>query len=208
MNEKMSQSLTSRDQMSQVTTGLYLGGIGAVNLEKLIENRISLVINATVELRLEPVDPEIKVVRVALRDDLNSSICPHLEPTADLIAEHLGRSGSVLVHCAAGISRSASLVIAYLIKHEHHSVRSAFELVQCVRPVIRPNNSFFEQLIQFERNLRGKTDARMVLVQRSNYAAKVPNFFLGRERLIILETIKQRLPVITSAVTASARPLL
>ena len=46
------------------------------------------------------------------------SILPHLDPVADIINEVVkGNGGSILVHCFAGMSRSGSCVVAYLMKH-------------------------------------------------------------------------------------------
>jgi len=54
--------------------------------------------------------------------------------------------GNVLVHCRAGISRSASLVIAYLIWIEQLSYEEAYSKVKQNREFIHPNKSFCEQL--------------------------------------------------------------
>lgn len=65
--------------------------------------------------------------------------------------------GCVLVHCLAGRSRSAALVLAYLVKHLDLSLRSAFLHLRACRPAVRPNSGFFSQLIEFERQIRGST---------------------------------------------------
>ena len=57
----------------------------------------------------------------------------------------------VLVHCNAGISRSASVVIGYLISHHDLSYEEAFQLVQASKPSIRPNEGFVKQLKQLRK---------------------------------------------------------
>jgi len=57
----------------------------------------------------------------------------------------------VYVHCQMGVSRSASIVIAFLMKRFRCSVREAFSHVKKVREVIDPNPSFVKQLLLFEK---------------------------------------------------------
>ena len=62
------------------------------------------------------------------------------------------RNGNgVLVHCQAGISRSATVVIAFLMKHEGLTLNDAYKLVKEKRPVISPNINFMGCLVKFEK---------------------------------------------------------
>uniref|UniRef100_A0A8C6S2G1 Dual specificity protein phosphatase n=1 Tax=Nannospalax galili TaxID=1026970 RepID=A0A8C6S2G1_NANGA len=58
--------------------------------------------------------------------------------------------GRVLVHCQAGISRSATICLAYLIQSRRVRLDEAFDFVKQRRGVISPNFSFMGQLLQFE----------------------------------------------------------
>lgn len=62
-------------------------------------------------------------------------------------------NNKVLVHCVQGISRSACVVLCYLMKHENMTLRSAYEHVQKLRTVAQPRREFFEQLGLFECKL-------------------------------------------------------
>ena len=55
------------------------------------------------------------------------------------------------MHCQAGVSRSVSLVIAYLIRKERISYEVAYEKVRERRPVANPNKGFVKQLKQFAK---------------------------------------------------------
>ncbi|VDM57157.1 unnamed protein product [Angiostrongylus costaricensis] len=65
----------------------------------------------------------------------------------------VGGGGKVLVHCNAGISRSATFVIAYLMIHHSMSLQCALETVRRIRPKVRPNCGFMKQLQCFEKEL-------------------------------------------------------
>merc|ERR1711976_748877 len=58
----------------------------------------------------------------------------------------------VLVNCAAGRSRSSSLVIAYLIIRQGHTYDSALALCKAKRPIAQPNPNFEDQLRNIERS--------------------------------------------------------
>ncbi|CAC9502421.1 putative putative dual-specificity protein phosphatase [Leishmania infantum JPCM5] len=53
---------------------------------------------------------------------------------------------AVAVHCMVGVSRSASVVVAYLIKKYGLSQDDAISLIRCTRPVVQPNPGFQRQL--------------------------------------------------------------
>jgi atypical dual specificity phosphatase/dual specificity phosphatase 12 len=59
-----------------------------------------------------------------------------------------------LVHCYAGISRSASIIISYLMKKYNWSYEKAYNYVKNKRPIINPNRGFKKQLIQYENYLK------------------------------------------------------
>lgn len=61
-----------------------------------------------------------------------------------------GNNNSVLVHCNAGVSRSAMVVIGYLILQKNYSFQDAYDLVKRKRPAIQPNAGFIKQLKSLE----------------------------------------------------------
>lgn len=72
-------------------------------------------------------------------------------PLLSLSADSVKASGGhVLVHCQAGISRSATICLAYLIQSRRVRLEEAFDFVKQRRGVISPNFGFMGQLLQFE----------------------------------------------------------
>lgn len=56
------------------------------------------------------------------------------------------------MHCAQGVSRSASILIGYLMAREQLSYEDALAQLQAVRPQVQPNAGFALQLQEFGRN--------------------------------------------------------
>ena len=60
----------------------------------------------------------------------------------------------ILVHCAAGASRSATIVIAYLMWDKKMSYKDAHDFTKAKRSIIWPNSGFVDQLQLFEKLLK------------------------------------------------------
>ncbi|XP_053188417.1 dual specificity protein phosphatase 19-like [Scomber japonicus] len=66
------------------------------------------------------------------------------------IDEAREKDGVVLVHCNAGVSRSSSIVIGYLMLKEGLSFDDAYGQVKLARPSTRPNPGFYQQLQNYK----------------------------------------------------------
>lgn len=71
-------------------------------------------------------------------------------------AMHAEGGGAILVHCYAGVSRSASCVIAFLMQECGLTFLEAMTFVRKKRPIVFPNFGFQRQLMDFEKALRSK----------------------------------------------------
>ncbi|KAK2958081.1 putative Dual specificity phosphatase, catalytic domain containing protein [Blattamonas nauphoetae] len=67
----------------------------------------------------------------------------------DPLVPSFPRGIRVYVHCLMGISRSASIILAFLINRFHLSPVNAFRIVKAQRHIVRPNDGFIRQLCQF-----------------------------------------------------------
>ncbi|KAL4635998.1 dual specificity protein phosphatase 26 isoform X1 [Arapaima gigas] len=74
---------------------------------------------------------------------------------ADFIHKALSSRGKILVHCAVGVSRSATLVLAYLMIQQHMTLVDAINTVKERRGII-PNRGFLRQLSNLDRSLHGR----------------------------------------------------
>ncbi len=73
------------------------------------------------------------------------------------------RDVGVLVHCKQGVSRSASLVIGYVMKELGMSLNEAYAYVKTRSPNVTPNLGLIYQLLEYERELAKKVDGSIVL---------------------------------------------
>ncbi|XP_034758558.2 dual specificity protein phosphatase 14-like [Acipenser ruthenus] len=148
--------------IAQITPSLFLSrGNVASNRSLLLSKGITCVVNATIELPNFNW-PHVEYVKVPLADVPHSPISLYFDSVADKIHSVGRKRGAVLVHCAAGVSRSATLCLAYLMKYHRMSLAEAHAWVKSRRPVIRPNAGFWKQLIEYERRLFGRSSVKMV----------------------------------------------
>ena len=82
-------------------------------------------------------------------DEENSNLIKYFKECIEFIEN----SGKVFVHCLAGISRSPTIVIAYLMWTKKMSFDDALKFVQSKRFIVYPNPGFREQLQLFEKEL-------------------------------------------------------
>jgi len=81
-----------------------------------------------------------------------------IEAGADAIKEAFSSvtEGNVLVHCVAGVSRSSSVILAYLVKHKGYTLAEAAMQVKLARPVAYPNVGFWAALRELELRVKGE----------------------------------------------------
>lgn len=79
-------------------------------------------------------------------------MCPSL-PLCLCTDEARGKNCGVLVHCLAGISRSVTVTVAYLMQKLNLSMNDAYDIVKMKKSNISPNFNFMGQLLDFERTL-------------------------------------------------------
>lgn len=124
------------------------GGAGSIwisgydfahNLTKLRERKIFGICSA-VDLSFK-YPPEFSQIKFALDDSESQKITYCFEDAFKFIEEQRKKT-NVLVHCAAGISRSSAILISYMMKKYNISYEEAFKKVKSKRSCIQPNSGF------------------------------------------------------------------
>ncbi|KAI9556318.1 hypothetical protein GHT06_018892 [Daphnia sinensis] len=143
-------------QLGQVEHGIYIASQDVANDPELIrKHAITHVLNVAgcPSQKL----PGLHYLDVYILDLPEESLCHHFSPCFEFMDDAL-KTGCVLVHCNAGISRSASIVVAYLMCRRQKSLNEALRQVKAARPKANPNVGFLHQLQKYEINIAGKTD--------------------------------------------------
>lgn len=167
--------------LTRITDSLYISnGEAANNKLSLYANQISTVINVSVEV-VNTYFPGIYYIHVPVADTPSARISDFFDAVADKIHGVELNDGRALVHCAAGVSRSATLCMAYLMKYESMSLADAHSWVKACRPIIRPNIGFWEQLIEYEYKLFGKNSVKMV----QSPLGVIPDLYQNEFRVMI-----------------------
>ena len=102
-------------------------------------------------------DPYFTYLRIPLHDESTANIRQHFEECFAFIEKRVTEfgddAGNVLVHCVAGMSRSPTIVIAYIMNKYGLPFVEAFNFVKQRRPIVQPNPGFVQQLKKFEAEL-------------------------------------------------------
>jgi atypical dual specificity phosphatase len=146
-----------------ILPGLFLGSMESASqtmLTALRSLRVTAVVNATRDFEA-PCSHEkdgIEYARIAISDNEAAQLRPFLPGAAEFIHRHISAGHACLVHCQRGVSRSASIVMAYLMLYRGMSRDEAYIWVKRRRSVIAPNIGFWNQLVAFEEDLKRGLD--------------------------------------------------
>lgn len=129
-------------------SNIWLGSLeSACDRHALRVHGINNVVSAVYDLNpIFPDDPELLYLKVPVIDKPTADIAKHFDRAIEFIHTAVEKRQGVLIHCVYGISRSSTLVCAYLIKKHGMTVKSAINYVKQRRPQAEPNSGFLVQL--------------------------------------------------------------
>ena len=136
---------------AKIEENLYLGNFQTAINERAL---ISLNIRKVLTLRGIAVPEEYKLdyieyLHISINDSLNDDILTHFFDCHKFIKEGQSNGKAVYVHCWAGVSRSATIVISYLMSKYGMSWDKALRKVKGIRKIVKPNPGFIYQLQLF-----------------------------------------------------------
>ncbi|KAF7834465.1 protein-tyrosine-phosphatase MKP1-like isoform X1 [Senna tora] len=141
-------------ECSRIAEHVYLGSdTVAKNHDLLRQNGITHVLNCVGFVCPEYFKSDFVYKTLWLQDSPTEDITSILYDVFDYFEDVREQGGRVLVHCCQGVSRSTSLVIAYLMWREGQSFEDAFQYVKTARGVTNPNMGFACQLLQCQKRV-------------------------------------------------------
>ncbi|KAG7299606.1 hypothetical protein JYU34_016591 [Plutella xylostella] len=140
----------------EILPNLFLGNSGnSEDEDSLQRHNIKYVLNVTPDLpnTFEAAGGGISYLKIPIADHWSQNLAVHFPQAIRFIEEAMSAQCGVLVHCVAGVSRSVTVTLAYLMQRHRLCLRDAFELVRSRKTDIAPNFHFMRQLHSFERDL-------------------------------------------------------
>lgn len=143
----------------QIIPGLFLGSyLDAIDIAKLKRLGIGAVLNvAHFENRTRSNYahqlPGMVYMGIPMEDSESFPIERFFPKTNEFIQANLHKNRNVLVHCMAGVSRSVTVVAAYLMAVEGMQMEEALRLIRSRRPIAGPNHGFLKALQNYGKLL-------------------------------------------------------
>ncbi|XP_045472735.1 dual specificity protein phosphatase MPK-4-like [Harmonia axyridis] len=168
-----------------IEPNLYLGGLAAAKDKDTLKK---LKISHIITIDTDPLPRQIVEMKcltikfIQLLDQPKENILSYFDETHSFIEEGVSK-GNVLVHCYFGVSRSATLVIAYLMKKFNLKFSDAFERVKLKRSIVYPNPGFVSQLLLFEK--------MKYIIDKNNMGYKIFRLSLAAEEFKIIKILPQ-----------------
>ena len=152
--------------MHKITEKIYISNELCAQEWKLLKDRkISHILVAGNFLK-QNYPKDFKYLQLPINDAISQDLTLYFQEAFNFIDE----SERVLVHCHAGVSRSASIIIAYLMLKNKWRYNEAFTHVKKKRPIINPNRGFVSQLKELERFLEtGEIDLSKFVTKAYQY---------------------------------------
>lgn len=139
---------------------LFLGGLRAIDQPELLDKHgVSHILSV---LEYDHCDYEefekYKRLLIQVEDYPGEDLIAHFPRTNAFIEDAVAGGGTVLVHCAMGVSRSSTVVCAYLMYKHRMSPEEALQSIRDHRALCAPNQGFLEQLGVYHEMLTASTD--------------------------------------------------
>jgi protein-tyrosine phosphatase len=147
--------ISCTNRMDQIIPNLWLGEL--LSVQDIIDNHFTHLLSIIDEYPDEFKNLNIKIKYIEMKDNSSENIFSRFDECTEFIHNALNENGKVYVHCRQGLSRSPSIIIAYIMKYgicqeiHHYKFEEALQFVSEKRPNICPNLGFNLALQDYEK---------------------------------------------------------
>uniref|UniRef100_A0A493SXI3 Dual specificity phosphatase 22 n=1 Tax=Anas platyrhynchos platyrhynchos TaxID=8840 RepID=A0A493SXI3_ANAPP len=135
----------------EILPGLFIGNFkDARDVEQLSKNNITHILSIHDSAR--PMLEGVKYLCIPAADSPSQNLARHFRESIKFIHECRLTGEGCLVHCLAGVSRSVTLVVAYIMTITDFGWEDALSVVRAARSCANPNMGFQRQLQEFEKH--------------------------------------------------------
>jgi len=146
MNENRLIPISNFMGADEVFPGIWIGSYASAHDNFFDEEDIDAVLNMAKECESKSARPGMRFVKIGIEDGKVSP--PGVFTKAADVIESVVPGGNILVHCAAGVSRSATAVLAYLNRYQDIPWREGLELIRESRPCVNPHPYLYRSLVR------------------------------------------------------------
>ena len=141
-----------------ILDNIYVGNYAfALNKDLLIKNKINYILNCGNGLKnFYEKENIFKYLYLPLYDSENEKIIKYKDKIKNFIKEGSSLNNKILIHCGAGMSRSVSILLLYMITELNYLYSDAYHLVKQKRKCALPNMGFRKQLEQISYEIHKK----------------------------------------------------
>jgi len=158
---------------------LYLSSIRCARARWLRRRKFKAVVTLLPAELADIRRSSLDTFHVPIFDAIFAPIAKYLDPGVEFIHQHIQKGEKTLVHCAAGRSRSTTMVIAYLVAKCGFTLRAAFHHCKVRRPIVAPNIGFVQALVEFERRVVAKENEKLDVKENGRKKRELSMNFLG-----------------------------
>jgi len=149
-----------------VEKSLYIGNYHTV-MDKAIlkEYKITHIVSILDIPFNIPYPEDFKYLKINIEDVPYADLLQYFPSAFSFIDNAINENGNVFIHCGAGMSRSATVMISYLMASKKIDYYTAYNIVRKARPIINPNEGFILQLHLWQNmnyQIEGNTPAHKV----------------------------------------------
>ena len=137
--------------ITQITDNVFLSDCSmSFNHKRISELGIThlLIVGDTLKIHDED---KYKILQVKIDDTNDAKLSTHFTECYDFISDN-----KTLVYCVNGISRSATIVVSYLMKKYNMTVKDTIDLVKMYRPIVSIEDHFLKELQRLECEMTPK----------------------------------------------------